>query len=515
MNIKRDKAEVDPPRLLPHLLRPQSLAWGAAFVLVLNTLWFVLRTTSPVIQQDAWYFLSVFLSKAINGTLGIADFFVKRKGIDHAQPMFKLVMLFEWRYFDLDFVVEGVVGLLAAVGSALVLRRLIMSDQSGGRGYGQCLLAWVAICGLLFSLNEGGQVWIWPLVALEHLTILLSLVFFVVVWRARQAGRYDVVAIAAIVLGVFNDDSALVAVLAVALMLLVSRWRNHEGRESWPWKELITLAVAVALVRIGYAWAPIVGGSNGTSLLTNLPLLIAHLRLGDWWTLLATPLTMPLNYLNPAERLPVGTWAVVRSPLAVLLMLAHVMFWRRLFRGHWGQRAFVAGCLMLLFYGWVAGIVLGRVATSGSAYIDQPRYVIRFTIQLVALLLMWTEPPVESVGRPSRKLLNYMAALGACLLLVLQVKQAGDTWHQRRAYVTHYADLATMTDAFVNDPVHFSNCTSELPVCGWPKGERKELARLLAAHRLNIFSPRVQRWHPYLPKLSPQRNIALYTVPTP
>lgn len=111
---------------------------------------------------------------------------------------------------------------------------------------------------------------------------------------------------------------------------------------------------------------------------------------------------------------------------------------------------------MLLFYGWVAGIMVGRVATFGSTYINQPRYVIRFAVQLIALLLMWTEPSSEGPPLSSGRLLRRAAVVGVCLLIAFQVKLAKDTWHYRRSYIAHYAEVARQTGKFVSDPTHFS-----------------------------------------------------------
>jgi len=158
----------------------RALAWLVAVLFLLNTLYFVLRATSPVIRDDAWYFLDVFLRKAINGNLSPGDFFVRRAGEDHAQPLLKLLMLFEWRYFSLDFTVGAVVGVLAAAACALVFYRVIVAEGHNDHGDAYRYLAWSAICAVLFSLNADAAVWTWPLVALGNVTNLIILLFFLV-----------------------------------------------------------------------------------------------------------------------------------------------------------------------------------------------------------------------------------------------------------------------------------------------------------------------------------------------
>lgn len=483
----------------------RALAWLLAALFLLNALYFVLRAASPVIQQDAWYFLDVFLRKAIDGTLGLADFFVKRKGIDHAQPLFKLVMLFEWRYFDLDFVVEALVGLLAAAASALVLRWIVMTGQRSDRADVIRYLAWTGVCALLFSLNAGAQAWTWPLVALENLGTLIALLFFVAVWHGHQHRRYLLLAVATLLLCICNDDSGLIAVIAVVLMLSLVWFRDPEQRQLPLGKTLGVIVACTVIVRIGYAFAPVVGGSSTTSLVTNVWFLFARLRDVGWWHWLLTPLVMPIFDEGTFVSKHADVWIVVQWALAILLLVAHGWFWRRVFRGHSNGQVFVAGCLMLLTYGWIAGIILGRVATLGNGYLDSPRYVLRYAVQLIALLLMWAESTGHVAPGPRRwRVVSRGLPVAGCLvLLALQVPLSVRAWRLREAYDVHYAEVAHQVDAYTKDPLRYTNCTVEIPVCGWPPAVRRKLAQLLTENRLNVFSTRVQRWHGYLPKLAP------------
>lgn len=152
-----------------------ALTWSLAILFLINALWFVLRASNPVIQADEWYYLDVFVRKAIEGNLHVVDFFAKRSADDHAQPLFKLILLLEWRYFDLDYVVGAVFGVAAAAGCALIFHRVLIHQRRPGEaGSSVSRLAWTAICALLFSLGSVGM-WVWPLVVLENITILVIL----------------------------------------------------------------------------------------------------------------------------------------------------------------------------------------------------------------------------------------------------------------------------------------------------------------------------------------------------
>lgn len=482
-----------------------ALAWIGAALLLLNLLYFVLRVSSPVIRDDAWYFLDVFLRKAINGGLGVGDFFVKRAGSDHAQPLFKLLLLFEWRYFDLDFTVEAVVGVFAAAACAFVFYRLIAAERHNDGGTAYRYLAWTAICAVLFSLNADAAVWTWPLVALENVTSLIILLFMVVVWHAHQKQRYAALALATLLLGISSDDSALIAVIAAAAALLLMHFRDPGQRRGSTWKLLIVMVACMALVRIGYAFAPIVGGMPSAPLSSHLGLLLERFRDKGWWMWVVLPLTLPVTYRSPFHAVHAETWLTVQIAMGAVLLLAHLWFWWAAFRGKYNRPVFIAVCLMLLSYGWVAGIIVGRVPDLGNDYLKQPRYVLLYGGHLIAMLLMWAGSFGPAL-RPSTRwhAIGTAASVAGCLaLLMAQIPPSIQAWHMRPYIWAYNVHMAHQIDDLARDPRHAFDCVPELPVCGWPPEKRRELTRLLSQNRLNVFSPQMQHRHGYLPRLEP------------
>jgi hypothetical protein len=483
----------------------RALAWLVVVLFLLNALYFVLRAASPLIRDDSWYFLDVFLRKAINGNLGLSDFFVRRMGADHSQPLFKLVLLFEWRYFDLDFVVGAVISVFAAALCALVFFKVIAAERRNDHSDAFRYLAWAAICAVLFTLNADAAIWTWPLVALENVTSLIVLLFVLVVWRAHRAQRYSALVLATLLLGISSDDSALIAVIAVVAALLLMQLRDPAQRHRSIWKILVVIVACSVLVRIGYAHAPIVGGIHEAPLSSRLGPLIQHFLDKGWWMWVVLPLTLPVFYRSPTRFISAETWPVVQVAMAVLLFAAHLWFWRTAFRGKYNRAVFVAVCLMLVSYGWVAGIILGRVATAGNDYLHQPRYVLLYGGHLIALLLMWAGS-VSVMSRPSaqRQFIGmWLPAAGCAVLLVGQVLISRNEWRARPYLVTYYASMAHQIDDLTRDPEHVRACVPELPVCRWPVEKRRELTQLLSQNRLNVFSPNVQRRHRYLPALMP------------
>ncbi len=480
----------------------RALAWVVVVVAFLNTLYYVLLTSNPVIRSDAWYFLDVFLRKAADGSLGIADFFVKRNGADHAQPLLKLLLLFEWRYFDLDFVSEAVVGVLAAAACTVILYRFIATAWRDGPVGINPYLAWAAMSVLLLSLNAAG-IWTWSLVAIGYVNVVLLLLFMGAVWHAQSTGHLLPLVVATILLGILADDSASIAAVTTILALVFMAFRDVPQRTS-AWKTVLVIVACMLLVRFGYSFAPVLGGASDPSLTIQLSQLLERLHQGDWWKWFALPLSLPVVYEYPGGAFSSAiAWPGFRAAIVVCLLIAHGVFWWRAWRGGYNLPMFAAVCVMLLSYAWWAGILVVRVSYFGTAYLYQDRYVELYQFNLVALLMMWagaTPLRRQSLTWP-RKLTNWLSAVGCLALITLQFPLSYTAWTQGHYLIHYYQQMATQLGQLSEDPAKVTNCLPELVVCADEAGKRDELIQFLRKNQLNVFSPRVQAWHGYLPRL--------------
>jgi len=479
------------------------IAWMVFGATLLNTLYYVLRTSNPVIRSDDWYFLDVFLSKAAHGTLGLADFFVKRSGDDHAQPLLKLLLLIEWRYFDLDFMMEAVVGVFAAAACALILRRFVMTGKRGDVTDARRYLAWAAMSVLLLSLNAVG-IWTWPLVAIGYVTIVPVLLFMGAAWHAQHRRRYVALVVATLLLGIVADDSALIAVLATILALLLVA-ACDESRRAGIWRTILVIGACLVVVRIGYGFAPVTGGgSSDSSISAQVSQLIGRLSAGDWWKWFALPLSLPVVYEFPGRMISSwALWPLARAVVVALLLVAHIVFWWRACHGRYNLPMFVAVCVMLLSYAWLAGILLVRVSYFGSDYLYQDRYVQFFQFNLVALLLMWataSEPTLKAISW-RHALLAVLPVVGCLVMLVIQIPLSKDAWQRRRYLPHYYQQMAIQIGQLAVDPANTKGCLPELVVCGWSLEKRQQLVQLLRTNQLNVFSPALQARYGYLPRL--------------
>lgn len=483
----------------------RALAWFVATLALLNTLYFVLRATNPVMQDDSWYNLDVFLRKAIDGTLGFADFFVKRMGPDHAQPLFKLVLLAEWRFFGLDLTLGAILGVVAAAGCALVYLRLIAASH-GKRIAPAGYLAWGAICAVLFSLNGSTATqWTWPLNALLNITNLIILLFLMAVWHAHKTQRYASLIAATLFVGLSSDDQGLITAIAAVLALLLMQWVDRGQRSKSFWKIPLAIVVCMVAVRIAYRFFPVVGGGFQSQTFSHALGLLFE-RFGDkgWWMWVIYPLTVPVSDGSPFRFLGPSPWLVTAIVIGLLLVLAHIWFWTKAFRCKYNRTIFVAVGTMLVTYGWVAGIVLFRVGHMNNEDVYAPRYIVLYTGHLIALLLMWAATRANA-PQPSRTRFQtiggLLAVIGCLILVLVQIPLSANAWRAKPSLHYYYAMMATQIETLAADPERQMNCAPQVPVCTWPEYKRAELTRLLSQNELNVFSLWVQKMHPYLPKL--------------
>src|SRR5690606_7042083 len=85
--------------------------WAMVALLVANAAVYVRAVAWSLIASDNWNHVHPLLRDLAAGSLGPANFFVQRAGVDHAQPLMKLLMVANARWFGLDFMLEGLLGI--------------------------------------------------------------------------------------------------------------------------------------------------------------------------------------------------------------------------------------------------------------------------------------------------------------------------------------------------------------------------------------------------------------------
>ena len=458
------------------------LGWVLGVAAFANAGAYIAHAANPLVASDAWYFIEAFLRPAMEEGAGLADFFVKRSGFDHAQPFGKLLLLLNARWFGLDFVVEAMIGLLFAALTFLVCAVAVQRGAAHQSAPTRAL-GLAAIAATLVTLNCG-MVFDWSLVTLSYAPYFVAVAAGVAAWSVMRGSRIHLLALLTLAAAFGFDDVGLIinVVLAAvaALAGLSTGLRKRAGL-------VIAVAIGSELAYMVFA-----------QLLLNQPVVAAGGpgaadQLQAFWAMrgdfpaaarivLGSTLAhhFQLVHYFGARAVPVQ-WA-----LACAVLLAHLWFWWRAWRGGWNHAVFLAVLIMLLLYAFVAGIAYARFTTFGVNYFHQPRYMVFYLLGNVALVLMLVGQPSASGGAPRVAAAARYLVLGA--LLALQIPLSAYTWGQARYLGGYYHGMARQMLALGGGEVP-AQCTPQLTVCSRPEQEREEVMHFLASRRLNLYSP--------------------------
>lgn len=472
-------------------LLAQAFAWAVFVAVVLNTLAYVLSYSNPVVISDAWYFLDAFVSKAIHGTLQFSDFFVQRGGLDHSQPLKKLILLFELRYFDLDMSIQAIIGLACAGGSLLLLRHLVFHATRAGRARARLAIVWAGLCVALVSLNST-HIWTWPLVAGSFTAYLLLFALLASLWHYLDSGRLAWPVIIALALDFSGDDRAILVTIAAVLALALTALKEPQYRRRGI-RAIVALVLCLLAIRIAYPliYTPPTSSMMAAGVRTEQ--LVAAFADGGWWQWFVIPLGASVAYKTPLESLVGDASTAVHIGIAIVLACAHLWFWWRALRARPDAPWFAAIAVMLLFYAMLAGILYARVSMYGNNYLHQGRYVLMYSFSNVALLLMFANQIRH--GSPDTR--RHALALACTLALVAwQIPVSGIAW-QIGPYVARYqAKVAKQVWIMAHNGYQPpEDCLPLLPVCNSSQATRTRLIRLLHDNQLNVFSEEFQHRH--------------------
>jgi hypothetical protein len=492
--------EWHPARLTLHGAALMRLAWLAVAAFAANALAYTLLAANPLVQSDGWYAVDEVVRKAAAGHFQWQDLFVKRSALDHSQPLQKALMLLHYRLLGLDFSVEGLVGTLAAFAGLVLLWR-IARDADGGAPAGRwdAARAWTfaAICAAYLSLNTP-VVFAWPLLTLAYAGYVFVLLVVVAAWRALQApgpaALFRLFA-AALAMGVVADDSAWLVSVAIAIALLL------QGSKSGSWKAPLCacawLFAGMAAYRAVYLlFGPVpFDGRTHPDLLSAARGLAAQLHGSGAWQLVQAPFAMSLLHRQHLQVAGPTAAAMLEAIIAIALLAAHGWFWWQAWRGRDNAARFAATCLMLAFYGLVAGILVGRASMLGIDYLWQPRYSLAYQWNLVALLLMGLAGAAPARGGARVPAAAVPAAV-ALVLLLLQVPLDIDAWSRLRYSREYQQRMALQIQRLAEHPERpLPGCLPQLVACRMPLEQRRRVLGFLRQERLNVFSPAFQARH--------------------
>lgn len=452
----------------------------------INAALYISYASIPFVTSDGWYFVDGFLQKYYHGGVTLQDLFMKRSVDDHAQPIQKLLLLWNAESFDLDFVIESYMGLAIAAVTWLLMLHAARFDNKRRDNRTWWWLPMIASAASFVSLS-GGMVFNWSLVTLGYLGPLALVGLSMAAWHAMLHGRWLPLALVAMVVAFTLDSAALICVISVAGALLMREAKQCGAGLRRMLAALVVMAAAMFAYRLASRFYLHPQLAN---VMTGPPAVSALLDLG-WERLQGMGLSIAA--LSIADRTPLQDALPAKADLlhriaGLAVVAAHAWFWWRTWRDEWNRTQFIAVSLMLFCYGAIAGILVGRVSIFGPDYIFQQRYLMLYQLGPVAIALMAAGADWSFWRRPQQ----ILAGAGLLALVAIQLPLSMATW-ANAVYVQNYGNLLGRQMILLgNDPTaRLAACVPTLVICQASREEQVRSITLLRDHQLNAFSERM------------------------
>ena len=462
-----------------------------------NALLYTVRACNPLVSADDWLFVDWIVRRAADGQLTVGDLFVKRGFFDHSQPLRKLILLFHYRYFDLDFGIAALIGVMTAFANLGMLWLLV---RHGGEGRTRptmlAMAAFAAMSAVYLSLNVP-VLFNWSLLTLAFTSHAFILLFLVTTWWAYRDPRPWPLATlfaSALAMDIVTDAVGLIttvaALLALVVFLVKDRRLSAASRASLA---MLVGYVVCALIRASISVEDIPSkGFFESPLGTRLSGLI-----GNGWhvfSALRIPLIASVAHRTQLAWMLGGHGAAAEIAILLALLAAHGWFWWRAWRGRHNAAAFVAVGIMLMFYGTVLAILVVRIGLANPEYLWKPRYVVSYSWNIVALLLMAISQ-LPRVGETAEGRLPAIPALrkagkGVLLLAIvallgIQVPLSVHSWKTVDYHSVWIQRRAMWLDELASHKMKGGQpCVAGSHGCG----DLVNVSRFLRDHRLSVFS---------------------------
>lgn len=468
----------------------RTLIFSAALLaLAANAFLYIWHNCNPLLLLDDWFYLDVVVRKIFSGELSFIDFFAKQ---EHAQPLVMLLLYVNTIVFGMDFSYQGLFGLLCSIVTVLSIFLMVRREIPGAYSNWQVLACLLAIAAIFTSLNGSGTwegVYDWSLQILGFASLhMLAAGLVWLTWRSLQTGHWLALLLGGAAVGIGTDDAAYIIIAACATCALLAGIRL--GCLPRAIRVFATLLVALALARLFYYGLTHYYSYVSAEASRSAFFKLANLRqfLPEIGNLFVIPSASSIVHAGQLQYFFPQSWKSWQQALGLLLLAGQAWFWLTVFRTRLNGVVFMAVCMMLLAYGYWAGIIVGRLSVFGIATLSANRYVLFYMLMPTALLLM-AIARLSIAGTGHREKATITTAAAA--LLVVQVPISLATWRLADNVDGFLQDQANKMFAIARDP------GLEIPSCGgpyvfyecqWNEEKRAQMFQMMKTHRLSVFS---------------------------
>jgi hypothetical protein len=483
--------------LMNFRFRPSLYAiFALSAIACLLVLW---QTANPVIEADAWWYLSSIVEPYLQSNFEWSRLYLLRGPGDHAQPLQRLILLMNVEFFAMDFRIDAVIGYFFLLLCTALLTTEYLRLTEGQHKSWYLLITAVAVifCCLSFNNIKAYQ---WPLVMKGYSSTAAMMLYVLwmqtIVISKKHTEIPKILATLAFtfILLVLADDTGIIALGVTGFLALCFSVQEKCLSRIWPLLTALILGLLlyiwfkgqfeVYIMKVGLVAKPIDGVLG--FYLDNPQTLIDAILIP-----LGSSLTAKSS--NIATLFPYTAKSMVYL-VGVLMLALNLLAWWVIFRYRLLAKSWLPAALMLISYAFTLAILIYRVPAFGSDYLHATRYVKGYQLALWGnlLIVFWYGAQILK-HRVNSCWLTASLLIPACGLILVQLAhftKTVDAIDNRQAQFSEdYERIVSFHAAGNSKDIP---CEVNRKECSMPPWLRDRRIAILARYELNVFSPRLK-----------------------
>jgi hypothetical protein len=456
-----------------------------------NVIYFLSVAANPLINADAWYFLDINIRKWVAQGFDWDDLFVKRNVVDHAQPLNKFFLYINYRFFNLDFRFESLIGLIGLFSIIFFfvyrfLSTLFINIVPIGN-----IIAFSMAMLIITSLNATG-LYTWSLVTFSFLPLAIAFACAWFTWSFLQ-NKNVVLSLLFLLFSMLaiGDTAAIIlwtSIFGSIALIFVTKASDFRKR-AIVW--LLASGALVGALFLAINWNFIFVGNGGATAkasqlqLTNPNFYIEAIRI-----IFSSSIIHGVHLTNFGNFSNAITWLFA---VPIFYFYVKHFFDLLLKKKDITEMDFLVTFMLVYASVSIAAIIFGRVSEYGINYLNQPRYLVIYQLIPFSLFIKWAFSENNSPGKYN----NYYLLTTTTTLIILLIIQFFVSLSAYRSVPwvwKWHMEQTNVINKYINDPTIASgNCTPHSsPICNLPINKRNDLLKLMQSARLNLFNPNFQ-----------------------
>ena len=465
-----------------------------------NLLYFISQAASPIIRSDSWYYLDTIVLKWATKGFDFFDIFIKRQLIDHSQPLNKISLYLNYKFFNLDFRVEALIGyfgliLLIILSVNIYFKRFDLENRTWLSG-----VFFIGAISMITSLNTT-EIYTWSLVTFAFIYLLLAFIVAIMAFNfLNEKSTFLSLSITMAIFLLLGDTAAVIVWLSITICVVFLAFFNNRTyrTSSLKWIIITGLLLFIYFIAVNAKFITLEWGRELKPQHENNIYLLNPFSYIEILRIVFSSAIAHALHLQVFGKLS----RILSFVIACVILVFYIRYFILLisYKDKITKEKFIT--LFLLVYATVSiiAIIFGRIPDFGIEYLKQPRYVFFYQIIPFALLLdaAFTAKLKFKPLRIFKKIYFVTLTTSFILLQTMFILSA----YRSIYWLSKYNDKQVKTIGYYtkNKELPQAECTEySAPLCQMPPDKRNMLLGFLEHEELNVFNPSFQWRYRFFP----------------